>query len=173
MIRPKGQALSIHKRETRAIGLAHGIKVTPRAKDVVMSMLYAMNRPMCPYEIFEEAVYFGLLSGTDMHPNTINVACTHLEAEGHIVSTGERGLGAGWKPSTCMVLAWQHRVNGPDPKVYRKRGTIEPYPAETKRQIKRAQKNPQLWTEALRQQSWERAFELMLAEMAMEEGSDF
>lgn len=172
-MRRKSQALSVHKRQTRAIGHAHGIKVAPRAKDVVMSMLYVMNRPMCPFEIYQEAIFFGLISETDMDRNTINVACTTLEAAGHIVSTPDRGLGAGRYPSARLVLAWHHRVNGPDPETYRKSSGVEPYPAETKRQIKRAQKNPQLWTDALRQQSWERAFELMLAEMAMEEGSDF
>lgn len=165
MPRRKGQAVSRDTQETRANAKAHGDKVKPRAMDIVMTILHAWNCPLCPYEIFCLAIYMGLIED-DMDRNTINVASTTLSKRGHIISTRERGTGAGFLPSARMILSWVQREQGPHDYRGRRKGVRQTirFPPAMKRKVKAAYKDTSLWTPELRTHAWTHAFERFMAE---------
>ena len=163
--RRKSQAVSRDTQETRAKGKAHGDKVKFRAMDIVMTILHAFNCPQCPYEIFCLAIYMGLIKD-DMDRNTINVACTTLSKRGHIISTRERGTGAGGLPSVRYILSWVQRDQGPHDYSGHRNGVRQTirFPTTMKSKVKAAYKNPSLWTPELRDHAWAHAFERFMAE---------
>lgn len=129
----KNQPVSQAKRYTRANAYMMSRPNRMRAKDWVVAILRdVINGPANPHEIHGIATAMG----AGLRYNLIQGACTNLDQQGHCYSLPDYGPGEGGCDSARLILAAEHILEVPDPKVYRREVKPPPYPIEMKQAVR-------------------------------------
>lgn len=131
--REKNRPVSEAKRRSRANGLVVSEGSRRSGKDWVVNILRdVLNGPANPQEIHAVASAMG----AGLRYNLIQNACTNLDQQGHCYSLPDYGEGEGGCDSARLILAAEHILDVPDPKVYRREIKPAPYPIEVKQAVR-------------------------------------
>lgn len=131
--REKNRPVSEAKRRSRANGLVVSEGSRRSGKDWVVTILRdVLNGPANPQEIHAVASAMG----AGLRYNVIQGACTVLDQQAQCYSLDDYGVGEGGCDSARLVLAAEHTLDVPNPKVYRRVIDPAPYPKELKQALR-------------------------------------